>query len=116
MSKAIGNRDEGKAKQEAADAKVTTLTAQKEDLTNDIAELGKAIAANKKALNEATELRNDEKADNEESPCYALAEHRDPILAKANSQASLFASRPSPLFAARHPGLSHIQLLAKATS
>jgi len=67
MSKAIGDRDEGKSRQEAAQAKLTTLTSQKDDLKNDIAELGKAIAANKKALNEATELRNEEKEDNEKT-------------------------------------------------
>jgi len=65
MSAAIKDRDDGKSKEEAANAKLTTLTALKEDLTNDIGELGEGIAANKKALNEATELRNEEKGDNE---------------------------------------------------
>jgi len=71
MKKALTSRDEGKSREEAAQAKLTTLTAQKQDLTADIADLGAKVAANKKALNEATELRNDEKSDNEETVASA---------------------------------------------
>merc|ERR1740115_661444 len=67
MKKAITNRDEGKAAQEAANAKITSLNSLKDELTNDIADLMSKIAENKKAVNEATELRSQEKADNEET-------------------------------------------------
>jgi len=65
MKEAITNRDEGKGKQETADSKKTTLTALSEELTNSIADLTQEIAENKKAINEASELRAGEKADNE---------------------------------------------------
>merc|ERR1712196_292323 len=46
-------------------ATISKLTAEKDQLNQEIEELKKAIAENLKALNEATELRNSEKADNE---------------------------------------------------
>jgi len=67
MGKATSGRDDGKSRQEKAGAKLATLTAQKEDLASDIANLAKTIAENKKGLNEATELRNDEKKENKET-------------------------------------------------
>lgn len=67
MKKAITSRDEGKTKQEAAQSKLATLTSQKEELTTEMADLAAKIAENKKAVNEATELRDSEKADNEET-------------------------------------------------
>jgi len=65
MNDALTNRDESKSNQEAAQAKIATLTSTKKDLISDMADLEKNVAANKKALNEATELRNDEKEENE---------------------------------------------------
>jgi predicted nucleic acid-binding Zn-ribbon protein len=65
MSKAIADRDEANAQIEAANAKITTETARKNALEDEIATLHKEIAELKKALNEATELRAQEKADNE---------------------------------------------------
>jgi len=67
MSDALTERDDGKSDQEAAQAKLTTLGAQKEELENNIADLMAEIAENKKALNEATTLRNEEKNDNEKT-------------------------------------------------
>jgi len=64
MAKAIAGRDDAKAKIEMATAKVTTLTAKQGELEDDISTLQKDIAALNKGLLEATELRNDEKADN----------------------------------------------------
>merc|ERR1719399_1562901 len=46
-------------------ASISKLTAEKDQLNQEIEDLKKAIAENLKALNEATELRNSEKADNE---------------------------------------------------
>merc|ERR1719235_2783134 len=65
MAAAISDRDTGNAQIEEAMATISKLTAEKEQLTQEIEDLKKAIAANLKALNEATELRNSEKADNE---------------------------------------------------
>ena len=64
MKKALTDRDTGKSRQEAAGAKISTLTSRKEDLTDDIADLTSKIAENKKALNEAMELRSQESAEN----------------------------------------------------
>jgi len=64
MKKALTDRDTGKSRQEAAGAKISTLTSRKEDLTEDIADLTAKIAENKKALNEAMELRSQESAEN----------------------------------------------------
>merc|ERR1719313_2891353 len=63
MTKAINGRDEAQGKIEVAEAKITTLTAKKEDLTSDINTLQKEIAELQKALLEATELRNEDKAE-----------------------------------------------------
>jgi len=63
MTKAINGRDEAQGKIEVAEAKITTLTAKKEDLTSDINTLQAEIAELQKALLEATELRNDDKAE-----------------------------------------------------
>merc|ERR1719262_1930599 len=65
MAAAISDRDTGNAQIEEAMATISKLTAEKEQLNQEIEDLKKAIAENLKALNEATELRNSEKADNE---------------------------------------------------
>jgi len=65
MAAAISDRDTGNAQIEEAMATISKLTAEKDQLNQEIEDLKKAIAANLKALNEATELRNGEKADNE---------------------------------------------------
>ena len=65
MAAAISDRDEGNALIEEAMATISKITAEKEQLQQEIEDLKKAIADNLKALNEATELRNSEKADNE---------------------------------------------------
>jgi len=65
MAAAITDRDTGNAQIEEAMATISKITAEKEELTQEIQDLKKAIAENLKALNEATELRNSEKADNE---------------------------------------------------
>jgi len=63
MKKTITDRDDANANIEVANAKITTLTAKKEALKADISDLTSDIAGLKKSLLEATELRNDDKAD-----------------------------------------------------
>jgi len=65
MAAALADRDTGNAQIEEAMATISKLTAEKDQLNQEIEDLKKAIAENLKALNEATELRNSEKADNE---------------------------------------------------
>jgi len=65
MAAALSDRDRGNAQIEEAMATISKLTAEKDDLEQSNTDLKKAIADNLKALNEATELRNSEKADNE---------------------------------------------------
>lgn len=67
IKEAVEDRDTAVAGQEAANAKLATLTAEKENLTEDIAELGEKVAQLRKALNDATTLRDEEKADNLET-------------------------------------------------
>jgi len=67
MAKAINDRDEANANIEAANAKITTETARKNALEDEINDLNEAIAKLKKALLEATELRAEEKAENEKT-------------------------------------------------
>merc|ERR1719399_1658312 len=67
MAKAISDRDEANAKIEVANAKITTLTAKKNSLEDEIDTLNGQIAELKKALLEATELRDEEKAENEKT-------------------------------------------------
>jgi len=64
MAKAISKRDKASADIETATAKITTNTADKNAAEDTIALMEKEIAELKKGLNEATELRNDEKAEN----------------------------------------------------
>merc|ERR1719453_325903 len=71
MAKAINDRDEANAKIEAADALITTETARKNLLEDEINRLNKEIAELKKALLEATELRAEEKAENEKTIAMA---------------------------------------------
>jgi len=64
MKKAVADRDSANAQIEVANAKITTLTAKKNQLKDDINTLTSDIADLKKAMLEATELRNGDKADN----------------------------------------------------
>jgi len=67
MAKAISDRDTANAQIEAANAKITTNTATKNALEDEIDLLNSQIAELKKGLLEATELRNGDKADNAEA-------------------------------------------------
>jgi len=67
MSRAIEQRDKANAAIEAATGKITTYTANANSLKAEINSLTEQIAEHKKELNEATELRNDSKADNKET-------------------------------------------------
>jgi len=64
MAKAISDRDEANAKIEVANAKITTLTAKQNSLEDEVDTLNGQISELKKALLEATELRDDAKAEN----------------------------------------------------
>merc|ERR1719458_615578 len=64
MAKALSNRDGEKLKMEESGATIAKKTAEKEKLSKDIADISKEIAALAKALNEATELRSEEKKEN----------------------------------------------------
>merc|ERR1712151_392888 len=55
---------------EGLEASITEKTAEKKELKMDIAELAKEIADLMKALSEATELRVDEKEDNDQTKKY----------------------------------------------
>jgi len=65
MAAALEDRDTANAQIEEAMATISKLSAEKASLEQDIEDLKKAIADNLKALNEATELRNAEKAENQ---------------------------------------------------
>eukprot|EP00747_Dinoflagellata_sp_TGD_P143551 gnl/TRDRNA2_/TRDRNA2_176407_c1_seq10.p1 gnl/TRDRNA2_/TRDRNA2_176407_c1~~gnl/TRDRNA2_/TRDRNA2_176407_c1_seq10.p1 ORF type:complete len:693 (+),score=276.48 gnl/TRDRNA2_/TRDRNA2_176407_c1_seq10:88-2166(+) len=67
MAKAIGNRDEANMIIEEKTATTSKLSAEKAELTTDCEELAEAVAENMKALKEATEIRNKEKATNEKT-------------------------------------------------
>jgi len=67
MAKAIADRDQANSQIEVANAKITTNTARKNDLEDEINTLNSQIAELKKALLEATELRNEEKTENAET-------------------------------------------------
>merc|ERR1719327_2357125 len=67
MMEATTARDEAKMTIEDKTADISKNEAEKAQLLEDISNLQKAIAENKKALNEATELRNKEKTDNEKT-------------------------------------------------
>jgi len=64
MTKAVNDRDEANSQIEAANARITTLSASKKALEDAVATLQSDIAALQKALLEATELRNEDKAEN----------------------------------------------------
>jgi len=64
MTRAITDRDAANGKIEKADAQITTLTANKNILEEDIHRLQKEIAENKKSILEATELRAEGKLEN----------------------------------------------------
>merc|ERR1719183_2664704 len=63
--KKMSDRDEANGKIEIANGKITTLTAKKNALEDEIDMLNKEISKLKKALLEATELRAEDKAENQ---------------------------------------------------
>jgi len=65
MGDSMTQRDKTVAQVEQLSAKVYAYNAEKDKLTKEIAEFASEIAALKKGLNEATELRNTERANNE---------------------------------------------------
>jgi len=65
MKKTLSKRDEEQSKLEGLEASITEKTAERKQLKMDIAELSEDIAKATKALSEATELRSDEKAEND---------------------------------------------------
>jgi chromosome segregation ATPase len=67
MTEATTARDEATMTIEGKTADISTNEAEKAQLTEDISALKKAIAENKKALNEATQLRSSEQADNQKT-------------------------------------------------
>jgi chromosome segregation ATPase len=67
MMKAVNKRDKANSQIEVANAKITTQTAKKNALKDEIDTLNGEIAELKKALLEATELRNEDKAENEKT-------------------------------------------------
>jgi len=67
MNKALSKRDEAQGKKETAEANIAQLKSEVEKLTNEIEDLSNSIAAAKKALKEASELRAEEKQENEET-------------------------------------------------
>eukprot|EP00747_Dinoflagellata_sp_TGD_P143564 gnl/TRDRNA2_/TRDRNA2_176407_c1_seq3.p1 gnl/TRDRNA2_/TRDRNA2_176407_c1~~gnl/TRDRNA2_/TRDRNA2_176407_c1_seq3.p1 ORF type:complete len:692 (+),score=270.15 gnl/TRDRNA2_/TRDRNA2_176407_c1_seq3:106-2181(+) len=67
MAEAISNRDEANMIIEEKTATTSKLSAEKAELTTDCEELAEAVAENMKALKEATEIRNKEKATNEKT-------------------------------------------------
>eukprot|EP00747_Dinoflagellata_sp_TGD_P156893 gnl/TRDRNA2_/TRDRNA2_177696_c3_seq8.p1 gnl/TRDRNA2_/TRDRNA2_177696_c3~~gnl/TRDRNA2_/TRDRNA2_177696_c3_seq8.p1 ORF type:complete len:710 (+),score=247.80 gnl/TRDRNA2_/TRDRNA2_177696_c3_seq8:64-2193(+) len=67
MADATSARDEAKMTIEAKTADTHKNEAEKAKLNEEISALQEAIAANKKGLNEATQLRNKEKADNKKT-------------------------------------------------
>jgi len=64
MKRATANRDKANANMEVAVSEISKLTNRKALLKSEIQDLEQAIADNLKALNEATELRESEKAEN----------------------------------------------------
>merc|ERR1719197_531262 len=73
MKEAIETRDAAKASLEEFKAETSRKTAEKALLEEEIAALSAEIAELHKALNEATELRMSEKADNEKTLAEAGA-------------------------------------------
>merc|ERR1719326_1038031 len=73
MLKAITARDEAKMTIEEKTADISKNEAEKAELTSDIEGLNKDISAAMKSLNEATELRMKEKAENEKTVSEAEA-------------------------------------------
>jgi len=64
MKKAVTSRDEEQGKVETLKAKITGKEADKAQLKEEIAQLSQQIAENKRALMEATELRDNESKEN----------------------------------------------------
>lgn len=73
MGKAVTNRDEQALKQEEQTTIISEKTAEKAQLKQEIATLAQEIADLNKALNEATQLRTEEKANNQKTIANAGA-------------------------------------------
>jgi chromosome segregation ATPase len=73
MKKAIDQRDEQQGIVEKSTAALAMMEAKVQQLTEEIATLSQQISDNKKALNEATTLREEEKAENEVTIADATA-------------------------------------------
>merc|ERR1719310_490284 len=73
MAEATTSRDEATMTIESKTADISKNEAEKAQLLEDISALQKAIAENKKALNEATQLREKEHSDNEKTLADAEA-------------------------------------------
>merc|ERR1719171_702090 len=73
MSDTTAERDEAQSKIEDRNAFLTEKNALVEQLSEQIATLGQEIADLQKALNEETEIRNNEKATNEQTIADAQA-------------------------------------------
>jgi len=67
MADALSDRDKANSQIEIANGKITSLTAKKNALLDEIDVLNKEISELQKALLEATELRAEDKADNEKT-------------------------------------------------
>jgi len=67
MSKAINKRDKANGDLETATAQLSILTSKKAQLEEEIQDAMDAVAANTKALNEATTLRKEEKDENDDT-------------------------------------------------
>jgi hypothetical protein len=65
MGDAVRSRDQANAALEVAVGNINKLTSEKDSLNKEVNDLKQAIADNLKSLNEATELRNTEKDENE---------------------------------------------------
>jgi len=65
-SQAVSDRDDAQSTKEEKDKKISIEETQVKSLTNEIAKLSAEISGNRKALLEATELREAEKANNEQ--------------------------------------------------
>merc|ERR1719240_2221560 len=73
MKEAVTSRDQYKEELEDTESKISLAESKKQSLEADIASLSKAVAANAKALNEATEIRLDESAANNKTVTEAGA-------------------------------------------
>merc|ERR1719356_1263074 len=73
MKKEITTRDSTKEELETIESKISLAESQQMQLESEIAALSKAVAANAKALNEATIIRTEESAANKKTVTQAGA-------------------------------------------